>query len=405
MRLLDYAIIILLLTVGYSLVLYPLVIRLLAKFFPKPSLRDDSFFPTVSIILAVYNEELVLERCIQSLLSLDYPKELLEIIIGSDGSSDSTNELLIALSNQYDFLKPFCFPERRGKMPVLNDLVLKATGNILFFADADITLSPNTLKAQVRHFADSQIGAVAGAYQIHSTNTKDAIYSSEKKYASIEQNIRLHEAIFSSTVGVFGGNYTIRSAWWRPLPDALVHDDTYVAYNIMAKGKRVFYEPESISIDVYSRSLQEEFRRKSRSASRGYHTLSFFPQLLGFAGGKNAFLLWSHKLLRWLNPLIICGVIALNIIGFILYSDWQYPFLLSGFGVVFLTTFIGWIVERKNVHVPLIRQGTWFVIMNLAYFVGTFKFLTNSDEGMWSPASRHVHSGISIPIKEAMHTK
>ncbi|MFI5264989.1 MAG: glycosyltransferase, partial [Candidatus Kapaibacterium sp.] len=231
MRILDLVIIILFFVVGYCFVLYPMIIRILAKFFPKPPHSDASFRPTISIILAVYNEELVLGRCLESLLALEYPKELLEIIIGSDGSTDRTNDMLRAWNAKYPFIKPLFFSERRGKMPVLNDLATNATGEILFFADADITLSPNTLTAQVRHFADPEIGAVGGGYEIHVDQKREGLYHSEKEYASLEQNIRINEALFSSSVNVFGGNYTIRRLWWRPLPDPLVHDDTYVAYN------------------------------------------------------------------------------------------------------------------------------------------------------------------------------
>ena len=405
MRLLDIVIIVLLFIIGYCFLLYPMVIRVLARFFPKPSHKNESYFPTISIILAVYNEESVLGRCIESLLKLDYPRELLEIIIGSDGSIDKTNEMLAGFSRKYDLIKPFCFPERRGKMAVLNDLVLKATGEILFFADADITLSVNTLKSQVRHFADSEIGAVGGGYQIHFDSNREGLYHSEKDYASLEQNIRINEAIFSSTVNVFGGNYTIRRAWWSPLPDSLVHDDTYVAYNIMDRGKRVFYEPESISTEVYNRSLSDEFLRKSRSASRGYHTLSFFPRLLGLSGGKNAFLLWSHKLLRWLSPFIACFIIALSVLGMVLNGGLQYVILLSGFCMISIITFIGWILDQQNIRIPIIRQCSWFVIMNIAYVVGTFKFITKTDEGMWSQATRPVLSDSSYALKEAVHTK
>jgi biofilm PGA synthesis N-glycosyltransferase PgaC len=405
MRILDIVIIFFLFLVGYCYVLYPIVIRLLAKFFPKPSLSDESFLPTVSIILAVYNEELVLGRCMESLLALDYPSELIEIVVGSDGSSDRTNEMLSEYGSQYHFIKQFCFSEQRGKMMVLNDLVAKATGEILFFADADITLSKNTLKVQVRHFADAEIGAVGGGYQIHFDANREGLYHSEKEYASLEQNIRINEALFSSSVNVFGGNYTIRRALWRSLPDPLVHDDTYVAYNVMDRGMRVFFESESVSTEIYNRSLEDEFKRKSRSASRGYHTLSFFPKLLGFSGGKNAFLLWSHKLLRWLSPLIACIIVVLSIMGILLYNELQYKILLSGFALISIITFIGWLFERQNIRIPIIRQCSWFIIMNLAYIAGTLRFLLKTDEAIWSQGARPVLSDSSYPLKEAVHTK
>ena len=405
MRILDITIGFLLFLVGYCYVLYPIVIRLLAKLFPKPSLIDESYRPTVSIILAVYNEELVLDRCMESLLGFDYPKELIEIIIGSDGSTDRTNEILSDYNKQYHFVKPFCFSEQRGKMMVLNDIVTKATGDILFFADADITLSTNTLKTQIRHFADPDIGAVGGSYHIHFDDSRKGLSHSEKEYASLEQNIRRNEALFSSSVNVFGGNYSIRQALWLPLPDPLVHDDTYVAYNVMNRGKRVFFEPESVSTDLFNRSLKDEFRRKSRSASRGYHTLSFFPKLAGISGGKNSFLLWSHKILRWLSPLLISAVSILCIIGVVVYGSLGYSLILSVLIFAAIVTIIGMILEKYNIRVPLIRQCTWLVIMNIAYMVGTFKFLLKTDEGIWSQATRPVLSDSSYPLKEAVDIK
>jgi cellulose synthase/poly-beta-1,6-N-acetylglucosamine synthase-like glycosyltransferase len=404
MRFLDIVIALLLLAVGYCYLLYPYLIRLLAKFFPKLSKKDESYRPSVSIILAVYNEELVVKRCLESLLSLDYPKELLEIIIGSDGSSDSTSEVVNSYSAQFPFIKSISFPERRGKMPVLNDLVKKASGEILFFADADITLTQNTLRVQLRHFADPSIGIVGGMYHIYSEKEK-SLYSSEREYASMEQQIKIHEGIFNSSMGVFGGNYSIRRQLWRPLPDPLVHDDLYVAVSVIDQGKRVIYEKESVSTDLYERSLKDEFRRKSRSASRGYHTLSFFPKLMGFAGGKNAFMLWSHKLLRWLSPFIMLAIVLLAISGSIIFGDLQYQVILYSFAALLIIAAIGWILDTQNIRIPVIRQCTWLLIMNAAYIDGTFKFLMKTDEKMWTQATRHANAGAALAMKEAVHTK
>ncbi|MEP7235610.1 MAG: glycosyltransferase, partial [Ignavibacteriota bacterium] len=385
--------------------LYPLLIRQLARIFPMASLRDESFRPQVSIILAVYNEESVLLRCIDSLLRLDYPIDLIEIIIGSDGSSDRTNQILTELSVAHEIILPVYFPERRGKMSVINDLAELAKGDILFFADADITLSANALKAQIRHFADPMIGAVAGSYRIQVDSAAHGHASSEKYYASHEQNIRLNEALFCTTVGVFGGNYSIRHALWRPLPDGLVHDDTFVAYNIMDKGKRVYCEPESISTDTYNRTLKDEFRRKSRSASRGYHTLTFFPRLVGFAGGKNSFLLWSHKLLRWLSPFLMLTAFILSVAGLFIYAEERYFLLVLFFCTIATITFLGWILEYLDIRVPIIRQSMWFVSMNIAYISGTIKFLTKSDESVWSQAGRPVIDQAKFLVKEVTETK
>jgi len=404
MRALDTIIMILFCAVAYCYLVYPYLIRLLARYFPSRTITDENMLPRVSIILAVYNEEIMIERCLESILALDYPKENIEILIGSDGSTDLTSVIAEKYCARYPFIRFYPFSERRGKMPVLNDLAVIASGEILFFADADITLSPNTLKTQLRHYADSSVGAVGGLYHIHA-ESGNGLYSSEKEYASLEQQIRISEGIFSSSMGVFGGNYTIRRELWNPLPDPLVHDDLYVALSVISQKKRVIYEPESHSVDFYDRSLEEEFRRKSRSASRGYHTISFFPKLLGVSGGKNMFLLWSHKILRWLSPFIFIVILFLSILGISLYGNSYYSAVVFAFGAAGLVTLLGWLFERMSIRVPLVRQFTWLVIMNIAYISGTLTYLMKTDEGAWKQATRQNLANPPYTVKEAIHTK
>ena len=383
----DIVIIVCMALLGYCFVVYPIVIRLLAARFPEPMILDESYQPTVSIILAVHNEERVLERCLQSLLRLDYPKDNIELLIGSDGSIDRTNEIVRQFSAQYPFIRPFFFTQQRGKMPVLNDLVTEATGAILFFVDADILLSSNSIRVQVRHFIDPVIGAVAGAYEVH-TAEMTTLYNSEKEYASIEHQVRLNESSYYSTLGLFGGNYTLRRELWRLLPDGLVHDDLFVVFSTLHRGYRIIFEPEAISVDHYKRTYREEFRRKSRSASRGYHTLSFFPSLLFPRTRRTAFLLWSHKILRWLSPVFILTVVIAILVGLLISGPGLFSVLLTGVGILAALSIAGFIAETVGFSIPLVRQLSWFVVMNIAYLHGSMVFLTSSDTEIWKPSTR-----------------
>lgn len=387
MILLNVVIIFCTLVVGYCYLLYPMLIRLLAKKYPVPSIIDESYQPGISIILAVHNEERVIESCLASLLALDYPRERIEILIGSDGSSDCTNEILLQYQAQYPYIKAFCFTAQRGKIAVLNDLIAATTSEILFCLDADIELTPNTLRVQVRHFADQKIGAVAGLYKIESPEGS-VLSKSEEEYTSLDQQIRTAESIYHSSVGLGGCNYTVRRSLWKPFPDNLIHDDLFILLSVLDQGFRVFFEPLSVASEKFARNIREEFRRKSRSASRGFHTFSFFPELMFPRSGKSALLLWSHKLLRWLSPLFMMIAIGLAVVGYNATSGLFYQIILSGVVLAAVIVVMGYYAERRSIAIPLVRQLSWLIVMNAAYVAGAMKYLTKSDHQVWMSSSR-----------------
>lgn len=373
--------------VGYCYLLYPAVIRSLARRSPEPTYVDDTCTPSVSIILAVHNEEQVIEQCLDSLLALDYASGRLNILVGSDGSTDRTDEILRRYAVTHPQVRPIYFSEQRGKMGVLNDLVDASSGEMLFFVDADIRFGANALRLQTRHFADPAIGAVAGSYEIQ-TPSATTLYESEQRYAAHDQEIRTAEATYHSTVALFGGNYVIRRSLWRALPDGLVHDDFFVVLSVLDQGYRVIAEPEAVGYDIFVRTMADEFRRKIRSASRGYHTLSFFPELLLPRAGRTAFLLWSHKMLRWLSPFLAIMVVALSWIGVAVSGSTLCSMILLLAGAVVGVSLLGLLAERMGMRLPVVHRLSWLFVMNIAYIVGTMRFITRSDEAIWKPSSR-----------------
>lgn len=387
MDLLDILVIFLLLPVVYCYLLYPYLVQLAAKRFFRSHIIDESYLPTISVILSAHNEELVIRSSIASILAQDYPSEKVEIIIGSDGSTDQTNAILEELSSRHKNIRTFCFDEQRGKMMTLNDIVRHATGEILYFLDADITLSPNSFRLHVRHYKDETVGIVGGSYQIHSQD-EAGHFASESDYASLEQRIRKSESLMSSTINVYGGNYSMRRSLWRDLPSPLVHDDVYVVLSAISQGKRVLTELESVAVDHYERSMKEEFKRKERSASRGYLTLSYFPELTSLSGGTIALYLWSHKILRWLSPLFVLVAGTLFIINTLLIGDVvRYALMSVGlFGLI--AVFIGYMLQKRGDNPSLLGKLGWFIYMNAAYIKGTFTYIFDRDEHMWVKATR-----------------
>ncbi len=390
--------IILLGLVVYCYAGYPALMSLLARLRANPWKRDDNFKPTVSVILAVYNEEKVLQECLASLSNQAYPAQKIEILVGSDFSSDSTNDLLKTLAQADPRIRPFLFTERRGKIPVVNDLVRSATGEILVFADADITLLPNSIACHARHYADQRVGCVAGQLTYRGDN-KDLVLTSENDYMSFENKLRLNEAMVHSTVGIFGGNYSLRRSEFRTIPDAPICDELFSALQVIEKGQRTVFDPEAISPEAFVRTIKDEFKRKSRYAARGFTTMTFFPRLVSPLSGLPSLMVWSHKMLRYIMPFcfIIAGVliVAAQVIVGSAYLSIPNLVLAAGIAVVM----IGSALDRLKLSIPGISHLYWLTAMNFAFALGTLKFLFGKERKFWSPTTR-IESGNSSAVME-----
>jgi biofilm PGA synthesis N-glycosyltransferase PgaC len=368
----------------YSYVGFPLLVALLARLRPRKWRMDETYRPTVSIILPAFNEELVLRRCLDSLLCQNYPREKIEILCGSDGSTDQTNVILNEVANHNPMIRPFFFHQQRGKMLTLNDLVAKALNDILLFVDADVTLNPNAVLSHVRHYMDSSVGGVAGRLVIASERT-DGIFRSESTFLSFESNLRRNEAEIGSTVGLYGGNYSVRRKLWKPLPDDRVYDDFFAVLTIVSQGSRLLYEEGAISTEIYGRNYREESARKKRNASRCLYTLRFMPGSLFH--GSAAWLLWPHKILRWTTGFLSLGLIVGSLGAYINGSYWMMPFIIIETFCILLVL-LGGIARNTKHPIPLASGLYWFFSMNVAFMLGVIDFLLSRQEPIWSQSTR-----------------
>jgi glycosyltransferase involved in cell wall biosynthesis len=380
---------------------FPLLVSILATLRPRNWKIDETLQPTVSIILPAFNEELVLRRCVASLQAQNYPKNRVEILIGSDGSKDSTNAIMAALASDDDRIRPFYFPQQRGKMLTLNDLVASAKNDILLFVDADVTLNANALLNHVRHYADASIGGVAGRLLLASERN-DAVYRSESTFIAIESNLRRNEALISSTIGLYGGNYSMRRSLWEPLPNDRVYDDFSSVLTIVESGKRLVYEEDAVSTELYGRDLKDEFKRKSRNASRCLYSLTFHPGALW--RGPAAWMLWPHKILRWTSGFIVLLMILASIIGYVLDRPWSLAFLeVEAVGLALVG--IGYIFSVRGGTLPIASQLYWFFEMNVAFMQGVLEFAFNRHTAIWSQTTRIADPDITLSDnKEAVHS-
>ena len=392
----------------YAYALYPMLMRTFGNIRGRAWKTDDYARPSFSIILAVYNEELVLAKCLEALSSLQYPEGKVKILIGSDGSSDGTDQIAREYALKNPSIRYYSFQQRRGKIPTVNDLVSKASGEILFFTDADVTLDAASLRLHARHYADESIGGVAGNLLLSGDETiQSEPLGSEQYYMSVENRLRRDEARVHSTVGIFGGHYSIRRELWQQLPDKPICDELYIALNIIQSGKRMVFEAAASARERFERSMSDEFKRKARFAARGITTLLAFPRLLSIQGGWIAIMLWSHKFLRWFAPIAFALILVVTASAFLRGYTTPLIQLLALLEAIVIFSIVGGLILNVSKRpLPILSHLYWFALMNFAFGVGMLRFIFKREKRFWSQPTRlriGVQSQPNLMAEETAH--
>jgi cellulose synthase/poly-beta-1,6-N-acetylglucosamine synthase-like glycosyltransferase len=277
----------------YVVIGYPLLLGILARISSKP-IRKDRQQKSVSILVAVHNGELFIADKLASILSLDYPRELVEIVIVSDGSSDRTDSIVKPFVS--DKLRLIEIP-RAGKCAALNEAISRANNEILLLTDVRQTVAPDSLQLLVDCFADPSVGVVSGELKIR--EGRNSSEASTGLYWRYESWIRGLLSSVDSMFGATGPFYAMRRELAVPLPADILLDDMYLPLAAFFKGYRLIQEPRARALD-YPTSRQVEFRRKVRTLAGNYQILRAYPALLG---AKNR--IWFHFVSYKLGRLIL----------------------------------------------------------------------------------------------------
>ncbi len=355
----------------YPLIIYPVIIALLARLFPKPVRKSEEFhFPPVTFIIPAFNEEAVVEAKLKNTLSLDYPEGRIEILLASDGSTDRTIEIARGIDDHRVIILDF--PMRRGKLSVLKDALAKASGEIIAFSDTSAILAPDALSLLVANFADETVGCVSGRYIVSNDMTvvRDGRSAGEQGYFEFEVFQRKQESLFYSTLGAHGAFYAIRRSLFSDIPTNIINDDFVIPMLIVEKGFRTVYEDQSLVYEYHQATIDGEFKRRTRISHGNFQQIFFLKNLLGFSQPKVAFVFWSHKVLRAFQPapLLIILLAPLGIPGIApkIFVLLQILFYLLG-GVAISNK-----SRSKILAIPL-----YFTLGNAAIVAGFFRFLKN----------------------------
>ncbi len=278
-------------TIGYTYAGFPALVALRGILRPRP-VRLGSETPTVSLIIAAYNEADVIGKKLENALALDYPHDKLEILVASDGSDDGTNELVKQYTDSR--IQLFALP-RQGKNRTLNTVVPQARGDILVFSDADSMLGKDALRHLIAPFTDANVGGVAGDFHYVADGDEG---QGERAYWSIDRVLKELESRGGNVTSATGQIFAVRREFFTKLPGTAT-DDFFISVQVPLNHKRLVFEPKAIARGAVAADDSAEFRRKVRIITRGLTGLWLNRRLLNpFDYGFYAIQLLSHKVLR-----------------------------------------------------------------------------------------------------------
>ena len=353
---------------------YPCLIFLLARLRPRP-VRKAPVLPTVSFIIAAYNEERVIAAKLENTFALDYPLERLEVMVVSDGSTDATEEIVHA--RFAGRVKLLALP-RQGKTLAQNQAVAIARGEIVVFSDATTVYEPGSLRALVANFADPEVGCVTGT-TIYATERAAAVGQGRAAYWNYERFVRSNESRFCSVLGASGCVYALRRRLYTPLT-ADVISDVAQAIAAVAQGYRAVVEDEAVVHEpAESYTIREEVERRARVIARGLR-LKF--RLRGFFLRHPWFLLQvlSHRVLRWAVPFFLLLAFAANLF---LLDRPEYLLLFLAQLALYGAAALAYVLERRNVRLPGLVIPLYFCIVNLAPLLAVRALLRGEKQVTW----------------------
>jgi len=351
----------------YTYMGYPLAIWLLARL-RSPNILKAPITPRVSVVLPCHNEAGAITSRIRNLLESDYPEDLLEIIVISDGSTDLTAEK--ARENSERGINVVSYKERQGKATALNLGVAQATGEIVVFADARQSFVRGAIRELVASFADPQVGAVSGAYLL--SDPSGAVAQGVGFYWKYEEWIRRTEGAFDSIIGAAGAIYAIRRELWRPLPAATILDDVYTPMQIALRGLRVVFEEKALAYDAARDSASREFSRKARTLMGNYQLCQLMPRLLE-PTHRLFFQFLSHKLIRLAAPFFLMGLLISN--AGLAGESPAYQITLGAQIAFYSSVLAGGLLRKRYRRLRLLNIAYVFSVMNAAALVGLLYFI------------------------------
>jgi cellulose synthase/poly-beta-1,6-N-acetylglucosamine synthase-like glycosyltransferase len=372
------------LTVAFAYGVYPFLIYFFSRLFGRrsvsPSLQEANL-PRVSLLIAAHNEEVDIQSRIENCLALDYPRNKLEIVIASDGSTDRTNEIVRSFQGQG--VKLFAFAKNRGKATVLNDVVPQLSGEIIVLSDANTFMAIDSVRCLVSWFSSERVGVVCGRLILADPVTGRNVDSLYWKY---ETFLKKCESRLGALLGSNGAIYAIRKSLFPFVQPGTLIDDFVIPLEAKRRsGCRIIYDLSAVAVEETPPTILAEFRRRVRIGAGGFQSICTLWPLLSPAHGWIAFTFFCHKILRWACPFLLIGMLITSVF---LASSNTNVWALYMQTVFYALAFVGNAFPNKPKFLRLFRLPTMFATMNIALLFGFFRWLRGGQTGIWTRTRR-----------------
>lgn len=367
---------------------YPLLMYLWASVAAKP-IQKENITPALTLLIPAYNEADVIGEKLENTVSLVYPKDKLQILAIDDGSDDGTAEIIESFADSgVTLLRQ---KVRGGKMGAVNMGFEHASGEIVVLSDASPIYEKDSLQKLVRGFADSSVGVIVGSLKIWDTDA--GVAKQAGMYWKYEAALRKWESKTGSTVAVHGNMFAIRRHLYKPLVKGTINDEFSIAMEANRQGFRVIYEPDAVSYDAASSSMQDEYNRRVRINAGRYQAL-FNAGYLKAPNVQMAFRLFSHKFLRPLAPIFMILMLVANLLTVILpvadgspllllQGGWGWLVLVGQIGF-YLLAWLGAIFERRGYRkIAIFSIPYFFVSSNFAALIGLWRWASGRQKVTW----------------------
>jgi biofilm PGA synthesis N-glycosyltransferase PgaC len=372
--------------VGYGFLLYIIIrIKRMTKGKPRQIEANYDLLPTCTLVVAAYNEEHYIAEKIKNTLALKYPAGKLKFLFITDGSNDSTPDII----REYPQIELMHEPARSGKIVAIHRAMKHVNTEITVFTDANTFLNEDAIINICRHYADQTVGAVAGEKRVQVNENADASAAGEGFYWKYESTLKKWDSELYSVVGAAGELFSVRTAFYKPVSVDAILDDFMISMLIAQQGYRIVYEPTAYATETSSANVTEELKRKIRIAAGGIQSIIWLKQLLNpFVYPLLSFQYISHRVLRWtITPFLLILAFILNVV---LAFDGIafYQLLLAAQILFYAMATLGWVMEKRELRIKVLFIPYYFCVMNYAVLAGIIRYFKKAQSATWEKAAR-----------------